>query len=362
MFKYLYTFFFFLIILVFSSGYYLKIPEKALNSEKRELVSFQDLKEAKGIKGLKENLVLFLSDNFYLRSTSIYYFNRLKFFLGLPINSDVIVGKDNWFFYNKEKLLEDHLGIERISKKVLDKKANSIVENYEQLKNEGVKYIKLIPLDKISVYKEKFPFTEKVINDSKLLKLEKSLKDLDFDNFISLKRVVEFKQLGQLYYKTDTHWNNLGSLIGTKLFLEKFYPEVSLSLDNLKIVSSKIHPGPDLSNMLGFKNITKEKINTYNILSNKFKLDFLEVPESLEWANKSQTRFFKTVNESPLINENLIVFRDSFMTSMQPYISAVFKNVIYIWKAYDKNFVAYVTENFYTPDTIIDETVERNLF
>jgi hypothetical protein len=54
-----------------------------------------------------------------------------------------------------------------------------------------------------------------------------------------------------------------------------------------------------------------------------------------------------------------IIFRDSFFTSLEPFVSTQFSSAIYNWRWFNESDIDYILEN--KPDIIVWEVVEREI-
>ena len=164
-----------------------------------------------------------------------------------------------------------------------------------------------------------------------------------------------------LYWRTDTHWTSYGAYIGYRAIMERFSRQVSgqpvLDLgDDAFVRRIRDTPG-DLAGMLA-----------------------LPTPEVEIFADEGHYRcHYQTTNDpvpswmtvaSPLIRTRcpgahgkLLVIRDSFFTSLLPFISQSFGEVVYAWMVpYERDFArvqALVDREH--PDMVIEEWVERSL-
>ena len=55
-----------------------------------------------------------------------------------------------------------------------------------------------------------------------------------------------------------------------------------------------------------------------------------------------------------------IIFRDSFLISVQPFLSEHFQKAAYIWKPYDQKIIEKLID-IINPDIVIEERTERTL-
>ena len=119
------------------------------------------------------------------------------------------------------------------------------------------------------------------------------------------------------------------------------------SLKEYTLISKKRYIG-DLLHMTGAPN-NKNYYDPDPILKFKNKTSY-----KTKKLKQIQSSGFVTTNEMALNKLTVLVFRDSFTTSLQPYYSETFEKVIFIKGSYSQNLV-----DKFKPDIVIDVFVER---
>ncbi|MDR2662172.1 MAG: hypothetical protein LBC31_04160 [Treponema sp.] len=155
-----------------------------------------------------------------------------------------------------------------------------------------------------------------------------------------------------LYFETDTHWNMAGAHITFDILFNRFkqiFPDIHFQEIQFTTDISFDSSG-DLIPMLGLTNYGKRTIPT------------IRPKEGWElyyrYKKNEGTNGVVTQNNDPLLPK-AIIFRDSFFTSLEPFVSAQFSSVEYNWRWFSESDKDYILEN--KPDIIIWEVVERSI-
>ena len=159
------------------------------------------------------------------------------------------------------------------------------------------------------------------------------------------------KDKGFLYYKEDTHWNQLGAYFGYEEIMKR------LIKDGIKAIPIKIDTNKDLlyttiavGDLHDLPKIVLKQDKTqypvFSIDTNAYAYKKIIEEEKAE--------IIKTKKNIAALN--LCMYRDSFSESMIPLFSNTFRNVIYYPRS---NIKAKEIKNF---DIVILELVERNIY
>lgn len=153
-----------------------------------------------------------------------------------PSQANVMIGKsddrreDSWLFYKNEadhSPIKEAQGIDYSLLDQVDDSKKTMKENTEYLKNKNAKLYYLVAPNKENIYKEYLPSNVKIYRDDDVDVFSDKLKDVD--NYIYLKEpLMEAKKKDQLYYKEDTHWNNIGAFYGYKAIMERLNPNTTI--------------------------------------------------------------------------------------------------------------------------------------
>ena len=297
-----------------------------------------------------------LNDHFRGREKALKYNYRIESFLaGRVENEKAFEGKDGWLFYKGDNSIANFQNLNNFTDDELLTIKNKLEEKRDFCAVLGAHYNVVIAPDKNKVYGEYYPeYYHKVNEIGRGEQLYRYLqKNSDLKVIYPLDKLLATKDIYELYYKNDTHWNSMGAFIGYEQLIKMLkadYPDLKAFQLNDFVIGEKAVDG-DLQNMLNLKN------RTYTTIT----LDFKGKP-----TYKLQNKAPKTENidagTSYIITDsskkyNVIIFRDSFCTVLQPILSEQFGHVEYLWTRNFFGNLKLLQEK--KPDIVIDEAVER---
>ena len=171
----------------------------------------------------------------------------------------VLVGADGWFFLNADGSLENYRRLRPYSSKELAQRVAEIRSRVEFCEATGCEYRLLVPPDKLSVYPEHLGDRFKIAQQpARIDQLVGALAAAGLDGVLidSRTEMHDAKKYGQLYFKTDTHWNRLGAYVGYQAIAEslaaKGFRDVE-PIHELVQMSCGAAVGGDLARMAGLR-------------------------------------------------------------------------------------------------------------
>lgn len=297
--------------------------------EKRILKEFPEWRWTNVWKFFKEYQAYF-EDRFAFRNELIDLNGKIRyeFINGTELTPNVALGKDNWLFYcDNDYLNYISTPFSKEELKQFNYNLNIITKWFQ---NKGINYYLTIAPVKAMVYKEMMPDYMKIRTEfSRYNQLKSYLEKNSSIQFISyLDELKEGKKQQEIYYKTDTHWNEIGAFIGyTKIMnvISKDYPELKpYKIEEFNVVEDNFFGG-DLMSILGYESAKPTKQFYINKKDGSYpRLIFSEVlPEN-------NLNIFEMPNND---NKNSIyVVRDSFSESLKKFLSLNFSKSVYYWK------------------------------
>ncbi len=341
-------------------------------SEKRKLAELPQAPDSiHEIKNYFTQLDAYLRDHFGYRDFLItrYYREMSKRFGQTGLDSKVLQGKDGWYFFTAHNQLNDFLGKVPLPQDKLNAFITEHNQRYNWLASLGIEYLLMAPPGKHTIYPEYLPEeVQKMRGTTRFEQLINETADNPLPYLIDLHTPLrEAKSTSQLYYKTDTHWNKHGAFVGFLSIvraLKERFPEEQFVTDftfgeEYHVACSEVPKSCDLSRMAMRHNETSITFHTLK--------DFNQCarPRSFEHYHLSN---YKRDRAKPSYaigcqkrELTALVFRDSFFTEIQPFLSENFRHVVYLWKEYDQKNIEEIFD-IYTPDVVIDAQVERKFF
>jgi hypothetical protein len=160
------------------------------------------------------------------------------------------------------------------------------------------------------------------------------------------------KSADRLYYKTDTHWNDLGAYCAYRAIIDAinripFKSEMTAQPRSNFIAGSSPFPRGDLARIIHMSSPSDEMSFTLTR-----KIPFFVPPVAHKLGGTAVTE----VNDSRL--PRLFFIRDSFADALIPMLGPHFSHALYYSHAeMDPNLIEREK-----PDLVIDEFVERFLY
>jgi hypothetical protein len=357
-------------ILVFLVFIYFPIVNDVLNvtkkfhlQEKRAQVKKPDLR----FDALYEFLAKYrryYKDNFSLRNMLIYLNNlyKIKLYNFSPV-SKTIIGKNGWLFMAKESEdvneVDYFRSIKLFSEEELKHWRNALEQRRDWLVSRGILYFFIIVPNKSTIYSEFMPdFIHPVRNQSRLDQLLNYLKKNSDFQIIDLRKVlINAKKDCEVYYKTDSHWNEYGAYIAYReimRYIGKYFENIKpMHVSNFKI-ETKNRFGGDLAIALSLQNT----IYRENFIEFRSKIPLKARGKRLRNISKGVCQTCSVCKTPGL--PNAVIVHDSFIHELRPFISEHFSRILYIWDWWNMNFYPDIIKRE-KPKIVIEEMAERFL-
>ena len=192
-------------------------------------------------------------------------------------------------------MTEKYIGIEKynFTEKELEKAKNNLIHFRDELKKKNIDFIFMVCPDKQSIYFEYMPdyIKRKSIKSGTDIFVEYIKNNTDIKVVYPKEELLKYKDKYQLYYKYDTHWNNLGAYIGYSELMKSLNIYVD-NIDNVNIKSLSanerfnfdIHFYNDMANMLSLSKIKYYNDDKAYIISNYITKNY-ETNYFISWDN-----------------------------------------------------------------------------
>lgn len=249
-------------------------------------------------------------------------------------STQVLLGKDNWLFYKTEldgHPLWDYMGINHFTDDELAAIAANLVSMRDGFNERGVDfYVTALPNKEI-IYEEYMPDTvARVDTVSRAEQLANYIWDnTDLVYVYPKQALLDAKAEGQIYYQTDTHWNQKGAFVGMQQLMHEAYGVEAKDLDSVSFDITSNDLAGDLAVIGG--------------VADKYNIDTTYVFDA-DTADKAQYR-----------DEVALVVGDSFSGFLSTIAKGYYKEVHWI---YTKDFTMSMLDE-YDADVVIWESVER---
>jgi hypothetical protein len=328
-----------------------------------ELTTFSTLGEI--IYKLRRN---WLDRNFGLRKVLVRWEELMDVrMLKSSMPSDpVLAGKHEWLYLAQENpqlnVIYDYRVITPLTKAQLDTWVQIFTARRDWLAERGIHYMIVVAPNKANVYPEFIPDRfNRVRNKTKLDQMVKALTEAGVDIVDLRPAVIAAKAKGLSYYRTDSHWTPYGAFYGYLAVaerLKRYFPDLKPSKFSDYTVVERPGLLGGLSYMIGMGDLYNENVITFEP---RFPRKAREIHDEDAKLNQFQPL---AVYENP--DKSLpraVVFRDSFIHEMIPFLAEHFSRMYFIWpfptdavRVRDFDTQTILDEK---PDIVIDQFVER---
>jgi alginate O-acetyltransferase complex protein AlgJ len=328
-------------------------------AENRELTAFPHLAPTwTAVAAFGPRASAWFEDHFGFRSALVRWHAESRLFLlRVSPTTAVVKGRDGWFFYGDDKSIEDYANAEPMTPAALANWRAAILRAIKWLHARGIAYVFTIAPDKHVIYEDQMPDTLARVTDiSHTDQLFTTLQDtgvaVDVRGWL-----FEAKARERIYQQTDTHWNDRGALVAYQRIIAAVRARVPTTppawrREDFDPIARRVE-GMDLAGMMGLKRVL-------------FETDLALVPRHPRRARVVEPAGAEpTAQEGTLITEiddpslpRAVVFRDSFVSRMVPFLSEHFSRAVYLWQ---NDFDADVVAREH-PDVVIQEIVGRHLY
>ncbi len=335
--------------------------------------------------------------HFFAKDTYINLDAKAKIFgLGFTPNAKSILGRDGWYFegYGSRRVeqdivksydnITDYMGLLPFSDEELQQWKKVLEERYYWLKAQGIDYVFAIAPTKALVYPDKMP--------SRLFELKKQLNQQtryeQLVHFLSENSIVPMVDLRAslykarddypwpLYYRTDFHWNYLGSFLAYQSIVKELnahFPKYQLkpqNIDDFRIDANYEWSHHTFLRLAGL-NPEEHQDDTYltlypentdhyaaDSIFNKYGIYDGTIPNiSIGKNGESRTKIRTLENEKARLDK-IFVIGDSFAEKLVAYFSAHAKTV-YNYRTVNR-FVLEPIER-YKPQIVVQELLSMYL-
>ena len=305
----------------------------------------------------KDEYDKYYTSNFSLKKRLFkpYYFIQNNILHKNPLPEKVVNGKNGWMFLGDSysNVILESRGLLKYNKKQVNLICENVLSAANYLKENDIIYYLALAPNKHTIYGDKL-FNTNYNGETKKTQVHNALSNYNLKLIDLGNGFDEIEE--QLFFKTNTHWNDLGAYYGYKNLMKGIKREFknikSVSLNEVDI-ETKIHWKEDLTNMLyirvkeigehfTIKNPKSQKIKSRLTIPYNYK----RKPETYEHRYKSNANDLK-----------VLIFRDSFSSAMEKYLAESFGEIVFIWSSIiDKDLIQEEK-----PDIVIHEIIERNI-
>ena len=200
---------------------------------------------------------------------------KMVFGLGISLNpQQAYIGKEGWVFLGdsyQSGISSRRSGLTTEDQQVAEKIKLGLLKWNEFFKANGVDdFLIMLGPDKATIYPEYLPNWAKPAD---LVRTDAVLGDIGSSLFFDTRKaLLEAKKVyeNRVYYKTDTHWNNLGAWIAFDGFIKELSSKsvndgIWLKDEDVSFYQYNGRHGGDLSNFLRLRDYLSDEEPVYKI-------------------------------------------------------------------------------------------------
>ncbi len=319
----------------------------------------------------------YVADRLLMRDAVLTRINRVltneRWYTALKDAEMALFGADGWVFLgnNYDRTLEKHT--EPVNGRRWEERRKWTLSNVAQYRavadQHGAAFHILVGPDKPSVYCRKIPSSFMQKPCSKVTEwtdgLLAALRENGYSVTYPQAALLKASEAEQVYFKTDTHWNHAGAGIA--------YRELMADLKTPAFAGARIAHAPstyrgDLAAISGKGDALPVVNSTAAILEMPAtRIRWKPAGEAerevglLQATSGANPKFgAEMTNPAAATEKRVLVFCDSFMTAMSPYLNATYQHVLYVSRNRPPGDWKSLIDVF-RPELVIYETVERGL-
>lgn len=294
------------------------------------------------------------TDNIPFKNQLIAINNSIDYFVFHKASDErVILGEDEWLFYDFKDdgdPIGCYQGTNLFTEADLLAIKNNCIAQRDFLASQGKEFVIFIVPNKERIYCEYLPdrYGEPADRYRTMQVVEYLRENTDLRVVYPYEELMETKRILEenIYYKTDSHWNEIGGYVGAKALLGELGIEMPEITEKQMKISGKKNRQGDLAKVLGLSKILQPFDVEYQVEG----YDTHDV-RTIQWDLKDKL-CYRADGADP---RKIYVFRDSFATAIADYVGSQFQESCLKYK------LAYTYEDFKKedPDIFVVETVER---
>ena len=339
----------FVLLIALAEPVWLAIGGQDANTENRTLEALPTL-SAETWTTFAEDFTAWFNSHLPFRSALVRLHTFINYQLGSSDNEDVILGREDWLFYNSAAD-GDPMANYRGEGLLTDDQLRQIADNMTALRDDlaarGAAFVIVIAPNKSRVYSEYLPdsygdpaemYVARQVTEYLAENTDLTVLWL-YDDLMAAKETLGGRLL---YHKADTHWNMLGAYVGTARLLNTLGVDAAPA-ETLEIAETE-NTICDLAGLLNLQDIFMTQETDYTLPA---------VPTGSGTQDENEILRGGVGDDQ----RSVLFLKDSYGNMVFPYLCGRFASVAAArWEVYEP---AVVTDS--RPDIVILECVERNI-
>jgi hypothetical protein len=303
----------------------------------------------------------YLRDQFPMRIQLITALNKARFQLGYSHSARILVGRDQWLFFDSGNHLEYYRGTRLLPGELADI-IQGAQQRAAQVKAAGGRYYIIFPPYKPGVYPEKLPaWFPTPPQRFEVDQIFDGLADKGFTQFVDIRpALLEAKEIAPVFSPRDTHWRAFGAYIGYRALMTRIAQDLpDLAPVDLQMFE-RFEPIPplvprDLEAMFGIGRMQYPKD------SESYRSPIMPGRQIRYLTERTDWTSAHVLTTGYGGGRTALVLRDSFSLALVPFLERHFERIVLVHYEHDPNdrkwFDPKLLEE-YKPDVVIHEMQE----
>jgi hypothetical protein len=256
----------------------------------------------------------------------------VKYKFGISVSPVVMVGRDGWLFApGSPGDIDDYRGVARPDKKQLGRLREVLTQRNDFVRSLGGRFVYVIGPMGETLYNEFLPPQYRQVGNRRRATIAlEELRDSGVEMLYLTPAVARAKNRGRVFYKYESHWNRLGSYVGSLeviSHLSQHHPAMKKTL--ARVSDFDLVHGPPVKNMW----------NTDRNYGSYLGVTLLEPdPEPVPkggWTARMETRRYGKYGADVFTKDDpslptLVMFGDSFMQGMRKVMAENFRRAVFL--------------------------------
>lgn len=286
---------------------------------------------------------------------------KLKVFHQSP-SDKVHIGKNGWYYYTQDENLQIATGEYTLTENTLQQ----ILENHlvikRKLAEKGIEYVIILPTSKVSIYPENLRYGNGELRETPVDLVADYLEKNSDLKIVRLKEVLlEAKKSQQVFFKTDTHWTQMGAYAAYKEIIHRLEEWELCTTKPVEVRFEDAQYTGEFGAMLGTRLPPETIKNTVLLQQSAVKNNISETYEQFCEILKSEGIYTPCYyyENSAVQGLSVMMYGDSMFGGWNAteLLAENFSDFFYIW---DGNIRSSLVDAM-SPDIVIYELTERYL-
>ncbi len=265
-------------------------------------------------------------DSFPARDRLVTSVTEFRLWMGDRVFNNVLVGADGWLVYATDLSMDKFQNVRPMSEAELAAYEKSLLEFQSLVEAYGGQLLFVAAPYKNTIYPEFVPAgIQRIGHSSRLDQIVDRLNRRPSLRVLDLRpSLLEARQEAQIYYTTDTHWNDLGSFFAYQAIIQSLqpsFPELSpRPLSDFKLTAQAPRV-LDLGGIIGSVSLTEERVALQPRFKRTARLETMILPSGRHLT------FARGENSDLPV---ALFLHDSFLYSLMQYLSEHFSRTYYV--------------------------------